>query len=367
MPAAEFIVVAGDSTFWVRSGPEGVRVRRSSVFLARFAGRFQEVYVADDDRSFYDAVLVGQKIFRRDLITGDSSLVHDDALIRDIAARYAAEHPDDRPLAPDEEASEDPHDVATTETDIINLIGPYLTFEQHLDLDMADGRDAHTTKRGVIDLRTGQQATLASIVGASQVDDVIREARRIFETTLDSVRSATDERARRAAIAISGFEFDSNSYALVALASGPAIAFLVPGRGRSAGGLALELGPVPLKAQDWWSEARRVLPVIEASSGDDAWIGDAYDVVARYDSTGESVQLVLRDKGRREWPITRVPGPARRMHLLDAPAIDTTTIRALARAFDEAVLYSDEARTAVAAPPIAHFVTASHRPVNRSP
>ncbi len=347
MPSAEFIVVAGDSTFWVRSSPEGVRIRRSSVFLASFGGRFHEIYVADDDRSFFDAVLVGQRIFRRDLISGDSVVVYDDALIREIAKAYAADHPGDRLLMPDEEASEDPHDVATTETDIVNLVGPFLTFEQHLDLDMADGRDAHTTKRGVVDLRSGRQASLASIVGEQHVVEVIRRGRSIFEATLDSVRSATDERARRAAIVIAGFEFDTNSYALTALDSGPAIAFLVPGRGRSAGGLSLELPPVSVQGQSWWTDARRVLPAPNAQNGDDEWHGNSYDVIARYDSIGESALLLLRDRSGHEWTVTRLPAPARRFHALDTPPVDSTAIRALARAFDDAVLYSDQARTAV--------------------
>ena len=63
-------MAAGDSTFWVSSDSTGMRVRGSPMLLARWDGRFYEVYVADDDRSYYDAVFVGQQVFRRDLLTG---------------------------------------------------------------------------------------------------------------------------------------------------------------------------------------------------------------------------------------------------------------------------------------------------------
>src|SRR5689334_14482050 len=77
-PAADFVLAAGDSSFWVTSDHGTVRMRGAPLELARVDGRFYELYVEDDDRSFEDAVLVGQRVYRRDLISGDSLLVYED-------------------------------------------------------------------------------------------------------------------------------------------------------------------------------------------------------------------------------------------------------------------------------------------------
>src|SRR5688572_21915473 len=87
-PASEFLVAAGDSTFWIRTGQGGVTVRGAPLALARFEGRFYELYVTDDDRSYYDAVMVGQRLYRRDLITGDSSAVVEDTAVAKLAMAY---------------------------------------------------------------------------------------------------------------------------------------------------------------------------------------------------------------------------------------------------------------------------------------
>ena len=61
-PVSDFLLSAGDSTFWITTGPQGVRVRGSPLVLAHYNGRFYEVYVADEDHSFYDAVFTTQRI-----------------------------------------------------------------------------------------------------------------------------------------------------------------------------------------------------------------------------------------------------------------------------------------------------------------
>ena len=80
-----FVLAAGDSSYWVTSTGGSVSVRGAPLELARVDGRFYEVYVADDDRSFEDAVLVGQRIYRRDLITGAHfKLMKDKAIVCNI-------------------------------------------------------------------------------------------------------------------------------------------------------------------------------------------------------------------------------------------------------------------------------------------
>ncbi|HEX4935893.1 MAG TPA: hypothetical protein VFV33_22085, partial [Gemmatimonadaceae bacterium] len=102
LPPLSFLVSAGDSTFWVEHAAARLTVRRSPMLLTEVGGRFFELYLTDDDRSYYDAVIVGQRIFRRDVTSGDSlELYHDRTLAR-LAADYAAAHPNEAPLGPDD-------------------------------------------------------------------------------------------------------------------------------------------------------------------------------------------------------------------------------------------------------------------------
>ena len=96
---AEFVLAAGDSSFWVTSMNGSVHVRGAPLDVARVEGRLYELYVTDDDRSFGDAVLVGQHVYRRDLITDDSLLVYQDTIVPRVARLYARLHPDDAPVA----------------------------------------------------------------------------------------------------------------------------------------------------------------------------------------------------------------------------------------------------------------------------
>src|SRR5262249_21750207 len=84
-PAAEFLVSGTDSTFWVATTNGGTRVRGAPLVLANYDGKFYELYSADDDYSFPDASLVGERLYRRDLISGDSSLVFADTVVPRVA------------------------------------------------------------------------------------------------------------------------------------------------------------------------------------------------------------------------------------------------------------------------------------------
>src|SRR5688500_9787517 len=109
-PDAEFIVSAGDSTYWVKSDGSkgGIKMRGSPMVLARLDGRFRELYVVDDDRSYENALFVGQRLYERDLVTGDSTEIFRDTLVSTLAESYARANPDARRLAPDEDAGEEP-------------------------------------------------------------------------------------------------------------------------------------------------------------------------------------------------------------------------------------------------------------------
>jgi len=348
LPSASLLVAAGDSTFWIESDSGGLRVRRSAILLTEYDGRLHELYLTDDDRSYYDAVILGQRIYRRDLSAGDSVLLATDTVLAGIARDYAARHPQETPLAPDEEAAEEPSIHATTDTELLDAMGPFLVFEQHVDIDVGRSRDVHLTRRGVLDVRDGHQVSVADLVGERQAAEVFRQAQHLLAAAIDSVRSANDERARRAATALTGFTLDSLSFALVEEGGEPAIAFLVPGRGPRAGGYALPLAPLRITAGPWWEALR---PALLQRAGDGGrWQGAGLELAAREDSAGESAAVTLR-LAADEWPLGRFPLPLRRVHRLDPATSSPGTLAALRRAFDEAAIYSGEVRTAASSPP----------------
>src|SRR5205085_12290696 len=77
-PHAEFLVATQDSTFWITTKGTNVRARGAPLTLAQYDGRFFEIYLADDDRSYPAALLVGLRVYRRDLLKGASVLVFED-------------------------------------------------------------------------------------------------------------------------------------------------------------------------------------------------------------------------------------------------------------------------------------------------
>jgi hypothetical protein len=343
-PDANFLVAAGDSTLWVRTDSGRALVRRASMLLAVLDGRIQELYVTDDDRSFYDAVIVGQRIYRRDIVRGDSVAVFEDTSIAAIASRYAADHPRESPLAEDEDASDDPATVATTETEILEVVGPFATIERHVDIDLESGREVHTTVHAVLDLRSGRLISLRDLMPDSARARVIREGRRSFRQALDSVRRSSDDRARRAAPLLRHFRFDSASFGLVVSGAKPAIAFLAPGTGPSAGGFALPLDPIGLQAGDWWNVVMPTLPS-QGRAEREVWRG-AYDIIVEHGPAGSAAQLLIRDERGEEWPVGPIPTPVSGVHRLASAIEDGVTTAALTRAFDESVHYGEAIRTA---------------------
>lgn len=344
-PKASLIVSAGDSTYWVTTSGRKTTVRSAPFLLARVDGRFYEIYIADQDRSYFDAVIVGQRVYQRDLITGDSTLLLDDDLTRDVALRYAKEHPGEEPLGLDEDENPDASTMAYTDTEIVEVLGPYLTYEQHVDLDGPRIRGSHTSRRGVIDLRTAQPVTLDALVGPRTANALQLRGVSLLGSASDSIRATRDTRAARAKEAIAGFVFDSASFSLIESAGAPAVAFYVPGRGVRAAGYALPLEPIDIPPGNWWKAVRETLPT-SVPGGDELWPGDDHDVIARYDSTGDRAGILLRQAGKsREWEVATVQSPVRRV--VRIPVVGASETRAaLSRAFDDALLYSGEARTA---------------------
>jgi hypothetical protein len=358
-PAAEFLVAAGDSTFWVRTGQEGVTVRGAPIALARFDGRLYELYVTDDDRSYYDAVMIGQRLYRRDLITGDSAAVVEDTAVAKLAAAYARAHPAQKRLEPHEEASDDPEIYATADLEIIGVHGPYLSFERHSDIGLPDGSEIHSIERGVVDLRSGLRRAAGDLFGEREAERAVARARTSFADGIDSLLAAPGREAQAVARVLRDLRFDPESFSIAHLGADPAVIFLVPGEGEWAVDLAFPLSPVRVAAPSWWQEVRALLPSSPEDSPEDVWarVGSSPTIIARYDTIEGIATVVLRDSAAQEWKAAQVPPPVDWVLRLDAPPLDSASRRGLRRAFDEAALYSEETRiAAVAGREIVHVV-----------
>lgn len=342
-PSAEFLVATQDSTFWVRTDPTGIRVRGAPLSLAKFDGRFYEIFLTDDDRSFEDALLVGLRLYRRDLLDGDSAVVFEDTIVPRLARDYARNHPAAHPLAPDEDSDDDPPTQALADLEIVDVHGPYLSYEYHVDVTSRGADPWHATRRGVLDLRTGRSLRVSDLVASPGAATLVSDGKRELAAVVDSVRHASS--GGRVARAVSDFRFDERSFVITVPDSQPAIEFDVPQRGLDAPDDIFALDPLPLPGATWWSP---IASDFASSEGDlDRWnrfAATGYDVIARYDSAGENARISLSDH-KHEWPLRVVSAPILHIFWLDKPSIDSEQRRALLRAFDEASLYDETART----------------------
>ena len=350
-PRAEFLVIGNDSTYWVSTMDGRPSVRGEPLVLARYGGRWFEVYSADDDRSFNDALLVGQFLYKRDLVTGDSSLVFADTVVPRMAEAYARGHPDEKPLTPDEDGQSDPSQQATAELDIVDVYGPFLSYEYRLDVSSRGMNPWHTTRRGVVDLRSGKSAAVGDLFAAAEATRVIAAGRRVYAMMRDSVASVAsslgpDERRAAAAIAREGF--DERSFSITSVGGRPAIAFHITGRGEGPEGNGLELEPVPVDSTNWFPDPVSARATTD-STGSDHWDGDRYRVIARYDTSGGLAQLSVADSAKREWPLASIGAPVHRVDWLDRPPVSVDDRRALLRAFNAASMYGEPPHVAMLA------------------
>jgi len=123
------------------------------------------------------------------------------------------------------------------------------------------------------------------------------------------------------------------------------VAFSAPGQGQGGEGFTLPMQPVAIVQPPWWGQARDALPTATRER-EEHWVRPGYTVKAMYDTSSAPVRLVLGDSAGREFPIGRVSFPVHRVYWLDAPTITREQRAALNRAFDEAALYDEAARTA---------------------
>jgi hypothetical protein len=124
-PLAEFLVSAGDSTYWIENRGPGIKMRGSPMVIARVENRFLELYVVDEDRSFENALYIGQRLFQRDLITGDSVEIFRDTIVPRLAETYERRNPEARRLEPDEDPADEPATSASAEVSVLAVHGPF--------------------------------------------------------------------------------------------------------------------------------------------------------------------------------------------------------------------------------------------------
>lgn len=343
-PRAEFLLAAGDSTYWIENRGPGIKLRGSPMVIARVESRFVELYVVDDDRSYENALFIGQRLFQRELITGDSTEIFRDTVVPRMAEVYEQRNPEARRLEPDEDPVDEPTVSASAEVSVLAVHGPFLSLEHHVDTAGTGDESWHMTRHLVLDLRTGKQVSLQDILGAEAAASVVARGRTLFRETVDSVRRDRRPAAQRAARALEHFQFDPRSFSLVAPNGTLMVAFSAPGNGSGGEGFVLPLRPLPVTEPAWWVEAREALPTTTRER-EEHWKRARYTVKAVYD-TANPVRLSLVDSTGREFRVGALGAPIHRIYWLDAPPIDRVQRDALTRAFNEAAMYDESARTA---------------------
>ncbi len=170
-PPAEFLVSSSDATYWVQSSRRGFHIRRSPLILARTGGKYYELYVEELDRSYANALFTGERIFRRDIDTGDSVVIFEDTAVIRRASAFHREHPEVPSLDSQDADQEDADYSVSGETDIFNVLGPYVALEHRLAIDQGTV-SSEDTSRAVIDMRSGSSAGISQIAA----DPLAREA-----------------------------------------------------------------------------------------------------------------------------------------------------------------------------------------------
>jgi hypothetical protein len=174
-PDAEFLVSAGDQTYWVRSDNSGLRIRGSPLILARTGGRYYEIFVSEIDRSFPKALFSGERVFRRELATGDSTVIYEDTTIVRMSDAYHAQHPRARLLGPDDDPEDNVDISAVGETDVLNVLGPYVALEHRVSIERSDDTGDDDTTRAVIDLRNGKAVAFDHMLRDTTVQEAVGE------------------------------------------------------------------------------------------------------------------------------------------------------------------------------------------------
>ena len=131
----------------------------------------------------------------------------------------------------------------------------------------------------------------------------------------------------------------------------PAIRFVAPGTGRKAEGFTLAAPADRRRGAQLVARVGGGSAAIARTPDGSSWKHGNLEVQVGYKPGGDPGLSRLLDSAGRAFPIATLPAPARRIFWLDHGAVDSATRAALARAFDEAALYSEDTRTAMTPAP----------------
>ena len=345
-PTAEFLLVSDDSTAWVRSSADTVIVQRAPMLLATLRGRLIEIYVADEPIHFSDMTFLVSRVFRRDLVSGDSTLVYADSTVLRDVIDYVRSHPGAERLESDEPADDASRAVEASITPSA-VIGSTLGIEVHVDRTAGE-LGSHDTYRATVDLPTGRRLALGDVIGPAAAQTALVAARESLASAIVLAGRRAGPLGREASRAIFALSFDSLSFTLVRSGDSLAVHFLVHDEqvideARDTHRYSLE--PLPLPSPAWWPTARRMLPrqLPDSSARVDA---GPISLDVRYDSMEVAFVAARTSTGSR--PVTRMRGPVRRVIVIGDSLVSPAGKwrGALERAFSESGYYSDQVRAA---------------------
>ena len=345
-PETEFLVVTDDSTAWVRSAADTVVVRRAPIQVATLAGRLIEIYLAEESIDFEDATFLVSRVFRRDLVSGDSTLVFADSTVLRAAREYMRVHPTAERLEDDEPASPGARALEASITPL-DVVGPTLGLEVHVDRTVGE-LGTHDTYRATIDLERGTRMTVADVAAAGAAPAAMQRARRDLDAAMMLAGQRAGPLGKAARRAMAALTFDSLSFTLARVGDSLAAQFLVHDEqvideGRDTHRFALE--PVPMAPPMWWRAARAPLPRRLADSSARVDLG-VLSLDVAYDSVDMALIAARTTSGARL--VTRIRGPVRRVISVGDSLIQPAGMwrRALEHAFSESGYYSEQVRAA---------------------
>jgi len=339
-PVAEFLVAAGDSTYWIRSSPEGLRVRSAPLVLTQSGKNFFELRIVEDIRDYLDAEFVRERLYGHVLGGTDSVLLYADESVADAMRYWLSERPGEEPINPDEDDAPAPASSAADFLEVIDVHGRWVSWAHALDIDLENAPGhTHQRRRGVSDIQSGARAELDSLVSPIEAARIAGIGRASLDTILAVVRDARDERATRARETLHTFVFDAASFSITDVERQAAILFHVPGTSTDGEALEMLLPPIPIAEQPaWWSAVQPTVPAWSTDSLTMRWTHGRYRVVGSVDSarTLLTLSLVADRVGAQPWPIAVVPMPAYQFIALDVETLDPGARAALSDAFDRA-------------------------------
>ncbi len=359
-PDAEFLVAAGDSTYWVRSGADGVQVRSAPILLAFDGAAFLEIYVTDQADDYEEAAFVAERLWVRRVGSADSATLFADSSVHDVHRLWRRGHPEALLVDPEEEDLPDPATFVTDQVDVLDVHGPYVSWAHALDIDVDGPLDGyidhvHQRRRGVHDVRTASRVTLTELLGAKDARRLTDAGREALRSMQRAVQLLPDERAARASATIAAFVFDSTSFTITDQTGAPAIAFFVSGPDSSGEARELMLPVQPLTTRpEWWSNVGVTLPAWSSDSLRVYWDRANYGLEGRVTPDSLHMALLLKVTIQADtndttagdttpdrppvalWPVVTVPRPVYQVIPLDQPPFSGVDRVALRRAFDRA-------------------------------